>query len=57
MLPNCPVCKTSKSVRNSHGRAIDTLWRLIGLYPYRCDACSTRFHRFGRSGEDVSNAH
>jgi hypothetical protein len=56
MLPDCPICKSTKSVRQSHKRRLDHLWRFFGCYAYRCDGCSTRFFRFFKPKDDESSA-
>ncbi len=49
-MPKCPKCKTAEHVRRSQGsRSWDIAFRLLGLSPFRCDACKTRFCRFKRN--------
>jgi hypothetical protein len=41
----CPGCKATNSVRTSESRLWEQPLRLLGLHPFRCQACSERFHR------------
>jgi hypothetical protein len=44
----CPKCLSSDGLRLSRLRAYDILLRLIGLHPYRCHKCLTRFYSWKR---------
>jgi hypothetical protein len=55
-LPACPHCKSVNSVRQSHKRNLDAVWRFFGWYAYRCDSCSARFYRFLKPKDDRSDA-
>jgi hypothetical protein len=56
MLPECPICKSTKSVRQAHKRSLDQVWRCIGLFAYRCDGCTTRFYRFLKPKSEPQDA-
>lgn len=46
-MPKCPNCKTDQSVRPSQKKKLLLEpARLLGLRPYRCDACGSRFYRY-----------
>ena len=44
----CPSCLVADDLRRSHMRWHDWPLRLMGLRPYRCLACNTRFHTWAR---------
>jgi hypothetical protein len=55
MLPDCPICKNAKSVRQAHKRSLDALWCFFGWFAYRCDGCTARFYRFAKPKSNVTN--
>jgi hypothetical protein len=44
MLP-CPWCGSS-SLSRSRRRGLERMLGWVGLFPYRCDACTRRIYRF-----------
>ena len=48
----CPRCH-DHHVRRSHRKLYDTLLKLFGLVPYRCNSCQ---HRFFRSRNSVNSS-
>ena len=48
-MTKCPNCKTTEHVRSSEGREVlDGLLGFLGMHPFRCEVCRTRFFRFSK---------
>jgi hypothetical protein len=45
----CPRCASS-AVQRSHRRGIERLLSLLAVYPFRCQACHSRFWRLAVKG-------
>ena len=43
-LISCPVCQSSKNRRSKRRSALDYLFGLAGILPWRCASCEVRFH-------------
>jgi hypothetical protein len=43
---HCPKCQGMRIVRSRRRGPLEWLFRVIRLYPFRCDICSYRFMRF-----------
>lgn len=52
-LRTCPVCKAAGFHRQTHPRGYweAQVFSRLGLRPFRCSQCRSRFLRFGRSGD------
>jgi DNA-directed RNA polymerase subunit RPC12/RpoP len=50
--PHCGSLETSRSHR--HSRVERYLLGIIGVLPYRCQNCDTRFYAFSRFGAGTS---
>jgi hypothetical protein len=48
VVTTCPKCREA-SVRRSHRRFLDFVFRTIGMVPLRCNLCEHRFFRFKKS--------
>ena len=45
-IPRCPKCLSERIRPATHTR-LDLVFRLIGLTPHRCRACTHRFYKYG----------
>jgi transposase-like protein len=45
---HCPSCRSEYVVR-SHRTLLEKLVSLVGIFPYRCDACGSRFSLWGKN--------
>jgi len=53
----CPICK-EKSVRRSRRQSVgDYVLSVLGVYPWRCRGCHTRFHARLMPVSDTFHAH
>lgn len=53
----CPGCFDGDSIRPSHLRWRDWLFRLIGMRSYRCMLCYQRFRAWGKPPAQVERVH
>jgi hypothetical protein len=49
----CPACSATDSLRTSESRPWELPLRLFGLHPFRCQACSERFHRSWKIAPEI----
>ncbi len=51
-LRRCPVCRAVSGHRQTHPRGFweSRIFPLLGLRPFRCEFCRSRFLRFGGNG-------
>lgn len=40
----CPQCRSADCFRSHRGGAIDYLWTIVGMRPWRCHTCDRRFY-------------
>ena len=40
----CPSCQSAEHRRSRRRSFADYAWSLLGILPWRCEACGTRFH-------------
>jgi putative FmdB family regulatory protein len=53
----CPVCKCKEARRSRRQNLADNLLSVMGIYPWRCTKCETRFYARVRSLSDSLHAH
>lgn len=53
----CPVCKGKDARRSRRQNLSDYALSIIGVYPWRCLSCETRFHARPMSLTDSLHAH
>jgi predicted nucleic acid-binding Zn ribbon protein len=53
----CPVCKCKEARRSRRQNLADNLLSIVGIYPWRCTKCETRFYARVRSLSDSLHAH
>jgi hypothetical protein len=47
----CPFCTSQKVLQSKfHGIFERTIFRLLGIYPFWCGTCDSRFYSFSRAG-------
>jgi C4-type Zn-finger protein len=54
---NCPVCKSKDTRRSRRQYTADYMFSIIGVYPWRCRKCETRFHARMMTLSELVHAH
>jgi C4-type Zn-finger protein len=53
----CPVCKSKDARRSRRQYTVDYAFSVIGVYPWRCRKCETRFHARLMTFSELVRAH
>jgi hypothetical protein len=53
----CPHCRSTEAFRSHRRGAFEKyLFSMIGMRPYRCSRCDSRFYAFASTAEEASPA-